>query len=104
MGSSVERSPTLDLSSDVRGDDFDSSSFSFPTEAPMDSSMHGGLFGMQMSAPHEDGKWMQFLSEDAFNSTNPFFTNPASSSFSCLPSKVYPTKNASIFSTAKNTN
>ncbi|PWZ05889.1 NAC domain-containing protein 86 [Zea mays] len=88
MGSSVERSPTLDLSSDVRGDDFDSSSFSFPTEAPMDSSMHGGLFGMQMSAPHEDGKWMQFLSEDAFNATNPFFTNPASSSFSCLPSKV----------------
>ncbi|RLN39752.1 hypothetical protein C2845_PM01G00900 [Panicum miliaceum] len=87
MASSVERSPTLDLSSDVRGDDFESSSFSFPTEAsPMDS-MHGG-FGMQMSAGHEDGKWMQFLSEDAFNATNPFFMNPASSSFSCLPSKV----------------
>jgi len=86
MASSVDRSPTLDLSSDVRGDDFESSSFSFPTEAPMDS-MHGG-FGMQMSAPHEDGKWMQFLSEDAFNATNPFFMNPASSSFSCLPSKV----------------
>uniref|UniRef100_A0A0A9D6H0 NAC domain-containing protein n=1 Tax=Arundo donax TaxID=35708 RepID=A0A0A9D6H0_ARUDO len=86
MASSVDRSPTLDLSSDVRGDDFESSSFSFPTEAPMDT-MHGG-FGMQMSAPHEDGKWMQFLSEDAFNATNPFFMNPASSSFSCLPSKV----------------
>ncbi|XP_062209655.1 NAC domain-containing protein 54-like isoform X2 [Phragmites australis] len=75
--SSVDRSPTLDLSCDVRGDEFESSSFSFPTEAPMDS-MHGG-FGMQMSAPHEDGKWMQFLSEDAFNATNPFFMNPASS-------------------------
>ncbi|XP_039831257.1 NAC domain-containing protein 86-like isoform X2 [Panicum virgatum] len=86
MASSVDRSPTLDLSSDVRGDDLESSSFSFPTEAPMDS-MHGG-FGMQMSAGHEDGKWMQFLSEDAFNATNPFFMNPASSSFSCLPSKV----------------
>ncbi|CAL4928719.1 unnamed protein product [Urochloa decumbens] len=86
MASSVDRSPTLDQSSDVRGDDFESSSFSFPTEAPMDS-MHGG-FGMQMSTAHEDGKWMQFLSEDAFNATNPFFMNPASSSFSCLPSKV----------------
>ncbi|XP_025793506.1 NAC domain-containing protein 86-like isoform X2 [Panicum hallii] len=87
MASSVDRSPTLDLSSDVRGDDFESSSFSFPTEAPMDSMQHGG-FGMQMSAGHEDGKWMQFLSEDAFNATNPFFMNPASSNFSCLPSKV----------------
>ena len=86
MASSVDRSPTLDLSSDVRGDDLESSSFSFPTEAPMES-MHGG-FGMQMSTGHEDGKWMQFLSEDAFNATNPFFMNPASSSFSCLPSKV----------------
>ncbi|XP_039780289.1 NAC domain-containing protein 86-like isoform X2 [Panicum virgatum] len=86
MASSVDRSPTLDLSSDVRGDDFESSSFSFPTEAPMES-MHGG-FGMQMSTGLEDGKWMQFLSEDAFNATNPFFMNPASSSFSCLPSKV----------------
>ncbi|KAL6589767.1 hypothetical protein ACP70R_050214 [Stipagrostis hirtigluma subsp. patula] len=80
------RSPTLDLSGDVRGDDFESSSFSFPTEAPIDS-MHGG-YGLQMNAPHEDGKWMQFLSEDAFNATNPLFMNPASSSFSCLPSKV----------------
>jgi hypothetical protein len=53
----------------------------------MDSMQHGG-FGMQMSAGHEDGKWMQFLSEDAFNATNPFFMNPASSNFSCLPSKV----------------
>ncbi|KAF8780205.1 hypothetical protein HU200_001872 [Digitaria exilis] len=87
MASSVDRSPTLDLSSDVRGDDFESSSFSFPTEAPMES-MHGG-FGMQMNTGHEDGKWMQFLSEDAFNATtNPFFMNAASSSFSCLPSKV----------------
>ncbi|KAL6847498.1 hypothetical protein ACP4OV_022524 [Aristida adscensionis] len=89
MTSNVDhRSPTLDLSCDVRGDDFESSSFSFPTEAPMDSTIHGG-FGLQMNAPHhEDGKWMQFLSEDAFNATNPFFMNPASSSFSCLPSKV----------------
>lgn len=87
MASSVDRSPTLDMSSDVnRGDDFESSSFSFPTGAPMDS-MHGGL-GMHMSAPQEDGKWMQFLSEDAFNATNPFSMNPASSSFSCFPSKV----------------
>ncbi|WVZ55212.1 hypothetical protein U9M48_005904 [Paspalum notatum var. saurae] len=86
--SSVDRSPTLDMSSDVRGDEFESSSFSFPTGgAPMMDSMHGG-FGMQMSAPHEDGKWMQFLSEDAFNATNTFSMNPASSSFSCLPSKV----------------
>ncbi|KAL5218174.1 hypothetical protein ABZP36_018858 [Zizania latifolia] len=82
----VDRSPTLDMSSDGRGDDFESSSFSFPTEAPMDS-MHSG-FGMQMSAPHEDGKWMQFLSEDAFNATNPFFMNPVAANFSCLPSKV----------------
>ncbi|KAJ1299072.1 hypothetical protein BS78_01G503200 [Paspalum vaginatum] len=85
--SSVDRSPTLDMSSDVRGDDLESSSFSFPTGEPMDSMQNG--FGMQMlSAPHEDGKWMQFLSEDAFNATNPFSLNPASSSFSCLPSKV----------------
>jgi hypothetical protein len=85
------RSPTLDLSScDVRGDDFESSSFSFPAEAPIMDSVHGGGgFGMQMNAPHEDGKWMQFLSEDAFNATNPFFMNPASSSsLSCIPSKV----------------
>jgi hypothetical protein len=82
------RSPTLEMSScDVRGDDFENSSFSFPAETPM-CSMQGG-FGMQMSAPHEDGKWMQFLSEGAFNATNPFFVNPASSSsFSCIPSKV----------------
>ncbi|KAK3150296.1 hypothetical protein QOZ80_3AG0231380 [Eleusine coracana subsp. coracana] len=80
------RSPTLDLSCDVRSDDFESSGFSFPAEAPMEA-MHGG-FGMQMSASHEDGKWMQFLSEDAFNATNPFFMNPASSNFSCIPSKV----------------
>lgn len=86
MTSSIDRSPTLDVSCDGRGDDFESSSFSFPTETPMDS-MHGG-FGMQMSAPHEDGKWMQFLSEDAFNATNPFLTNPVSANFSCLPSKV----------------
>ncbi|XP_044979941.1 uncharacterized protein LOC123447411 [Hordeum vulgare subsp. vulgare] len=92
--SSVERSPTP---CDGRGggDDFESSSFSFPTEAPMTSgSMHGGGgFGMQMMGgmphPHEDGRWMQFLSEDAFNATNPYFMNPASASnFSCLPSKV----------------
>lgn len=54
------------------------------------------MHGMQMSAraPHEDGKWMQFLSEDAFNATNnPFFMNPpSSSSFPCLPSKVVPKK------------
>uniref|UniRef100_A0A0D9VNS9 NAC domain-containing protein n=1 Tax=Leersia perrieri TaxID=77586 RepID=A0A0D9VNS9_9ORYZ len=86
MTSSVDRSPTLEVSCDGRADDFESSSFSFPTETPMES-MHGG-FGMQMSAPHEDGKWMQFLSEDAFNTTNPFFTNPVAANFSCLPSKV----------------
>ncbi|XP_037437222.1 uncharacterized protein LOC119304159 [Triticum dicoccoides] len=89
--SSVERSPTP---CDGRGggDDFESSSFSFPTEAPMTSgSMHGSGFGMQMMGgmPHEDGRWMQFLSEDAFNATNPYFMNPAAASnFSCLPSKV----------------
>jgi hypothetical protein len=81
------RSPTMDMSCDVRGDGFENSSFSFPAETPPMDSMHGG-FGMQMSAPHEDGKWMQFLSEDAFNATNPFFVNPASSSFSCIPTKV----------------
>ncbi|XP_006649289.1 NAC domain-containing protein 86-like [Oryza brachyantha] len=86
MTSNVDRSPTLEVSFDGRGDDFESSGFSFPTETPMDS-MHGG-FGMQMSAPHEDGKWMQFLSEDAFNATNPFMTNPVAANFSCLPSKV----------------
>ncbi|KQK23951.1 uncharacterized protein LOC100843938 isoform X2 [Brachypodium distachyon] len=94
---SVERSPTLDVSCDGRGgaDEFETSSFSFPTEAaPMaSSSMHGGCgFGMPMmsgGAPQEDGRWMQFLSEDAFNATNPFFMNPASASnFSCFPSKV----------------
>ncbi|CAM0870345.1 unnamed protein product [Alopecurus aequalis] len=87
--SSIERSPTLDVSCDGRGgDDFESSSFSFPTEAPMATgSMHGGGFGMPMmgGAPHEDGRWMQFLSEDAFNATNPYFMNPAAS---CIPSKV----------------
>jgi hypothetical protein len=90
--SSVERSPTLDVSCDGRGgDDFESSSFSFPTEAPMAAgSVHGVGFGMQMTgAPHEDGRWMQFLSEDAFNATNPYFMNPAASNFSCIPSKVH---------------
>ncbi|KAL5210741.1 hypothetical protein ABZP36_006364 [Zizania latifolia] len=86
MTSSVDRSATLDVSCDGRGDDIESSSFSFPTEVSMDS-MHGG-FRMQMSAPHEDGKWMQFLSEDAFNASNPFFTNPVAANLSCLPSKV----------------
>uniref|UniRef100_A0ACD5WTD5 Uncharacterized protein n=1 Tax=Avena sativa TaxID=4498 RepID=A0ACD5WTD5_AVESA len=84
--SSIDRSPTLDAG----GDDFESSSFSFPTEVPMAAgSMHDGGFGMQMmGTPHEDGRWMQFLSEDAFNATNPYFMNPSASNFSCLPSKV----------------
>ncbi|KAJ3680418.1 hypothetical protein LUZ60_016696 [Juncus effusus] len=77
-------SPTLEISSDIRGDELESSVFSFPP----DSRQTGMLQGlMPYNAGFQDnGGWMQFLNEDAFDATNGSFLDPPN--FPCFPSKV----------------
>ncbi|XP_073001879.1 NAC domain-containing protein 54-like [Typha latifolia] len=77
---SRNHSPTLDISSDGRGEELDSCSYSFPSS----SDMIQGAAALNTAAP-VDGKWMQYLTEEAFSATNSLY-NPTS--FSCLPSKV----------------
>ncbi|THU69345.1 hypothetical protein C4D60_Mb08t13450 [Musa balbisiana] len=68
---STDRSPTVDLSSDGRGDEFES------CEMMQGASLDGSAC--------EDGKWMQYLTEEAFGGGVPCH-DPGS--FTYMPSKV----------------
>ncbi|CAL9109174.1 unnamed protein product, partial [Musa textilis] len=68
---STDRSPTVDLSSDGRGDELES------CETMQAASLDGGAC--------EDGKWMQYLTEEAFGGGVPCH-DPGS--FTYMPSKV----------------
>ena len=68
---STDRSPTVDLSSDGRGDEFES------REMMQGASLDGSAC--------EDGKWMQYLTEEAFGGGVPCH-DPGS--FTYMPSKV----------------
>nr|CAD1844658.1 unnamed protein product [Ananas comosus var. bracteatus] len=72
-----DHSPTLDVSSDGRGEDLESCSFSFPVETGS-SDMIQGL------SVAGNGKWMNFLPEEALNATG-LLCDPFS--YSYLPSK-----------------
>lgn len=74
-----------ELSSDGRGDDFGSSSYPFQSESCSSAIIERAPYSNAAAAV--DGKWMQYLAEEAFNATNnPPFYDP--SSFSYVPSKV----------------
>ncbi|OAY66168.1 NAC domain-containing protein 86 [Ananas comosus] len=74
----TDHSPTLDVSSDGRGEDLESCSFSFPVET-------GSSDMIQGSSVAGNGKWMNFLPEEALNATG-LLCDPFS--YSYLPSKV----------------
>ncbi|XP_072986114.1 NAC domain-containing protein 54-like isoform X2 [Typha latifolia] len=78
-----DRSPTLEITSDGRGDqELESCGFSFIPETCSSEMTRGA----SQSSPAVDGnKWMQFLTEEAFNATTSF-CDPTG--FSFLPSKV----------------
>jgi hypothetical protein len=78
-------SPTLEISSDYRGEDLDSSSYSFPPEMRPPETIP--KFDPVNAGAPDDGKWMQFLTEDAFDAiTTGSFDDPTS--YPCFPSKV----------------
>ncbi|XP_078163264.1 NAC domain-containing protein 54-like isoform X3 [Carex rostrata] len=77
-------SPTLEISSDCRGDDLESSSYSFQPETRQ-LGMFQKFEPVNVGVPDE-GKWMQFLTEDAFDATTGPFIDPTG--FPCFPSKV----------------
>lgn len=77
-------SPMLEISSDGRGEDLESSSYSFPPEM-RPPGMFQKFEPVNAGAP-DDGKWMQFLTEDAFDVSTGSFVDPTG--FPCFPSKV----------------
>ncbi|XP_073101771.1 NAC domain-containing protein 54 isoform X1 [Elaeis guineensis] len=79
---SNDRSPTVDLSSDGRGEDLDSCAYPFPRGTCSSEMIHGASFNASASI---DSKWMQFLNEETFASSSSFYHLP---SFSYVPSKV----------------
>ncbi|KAJ4759269.1 NAC domain-containing protein 86 [Rhynchospora pubera] len=77
-------SPTLEISSDGRGEDLESSSYSFPPE--MRTPVKFQRYEPVDASVADDGKWMQFLTEDTFDATTGSFIDPTG--FPCFPSKV----------------
>ena len=76
-----DHSSTVELSSDGRGDEFESCSYPFQSSGIMQRP------SSYNAAAAVDGKWKQFLAEETFLVTNnPPFHGP--SSFSYVPSKV----------------
>ncbi|XP_008778272.2 NAC domain-containing protein 86-like [Phoenix dactylifera] len=75
-------SPTVDLSSDGRGEDLESCAYPFPRGTCSSDMIHGASFNASASI---DSKWMQFLNEETFTSSSPYYQLP---SFSFVPSKV----------------
>jgi len=81
-----DHSSTVELSPDGRGDEFESCSYPFQSES-CSSGINIQRPSSYNAAADVDGKWMQFLAEEAFLATNnPPFHSP--SSFSYVPSKV----------------
>ncbi|XP_039120738.1 NAC domain-containing protein 86-like isoform X1 [Dioscorea cayenensis subsp. rotundata] len=80
-----DHSPTtVDHSSDGRVDELESCGYTFQQETSSSDLFQSSFFDLN---PPSETKWMQYLSEDALNTTtSPPFYN--SSSFSFLPSKV----------------
>ncbi|XP_042498363.1 NAC domain-containing protein 86-like [Macadamia integrifolia] len=79
-----DQSSTLELSPERRGDDIDSSCYPFPSDTCSPDTIQGSS-SLGNNDP-TDGKWMQFLAEDAFGFPNPAFQTHGS--IPCLPSKV----------------
>jgi hypothetical protein len=78
-------SSSIDLYSEGRGEDLErSDNYQMPYDS-CSPNMHTGSSLDHMNAAR-DGKWMQYLSEDAFNLTPPPFPNYANVSYP--PSKV----------------
>lgn len=82
-------SSSIDLYSDGRVEDFESSDYSMPYDACSPNMATGSSLDMNSA---RDGKWMQYLSEEAFNLNPPAYPNYGTVSYP--PSKV----NLSIFS------
>lgn len=79
---SNDRSPTVDLSSDGRGEDLESRAYPFPRGTCSSELIHGASFNLGSSI---DSKWMRFLNEETITSPSPFYHLP---SFSYVQSKV----------------
>ncbi|KAF6174590.1 hypothetical protein GIB67_006242 [Kingdonia uniflora] len=67
-----DRSSTMDLSPDERGDDFESSGYPFQSEICSSDINQGASFDINSA---RDDKWMQYLAEDAFGPSNSSYQN-----------------------------
>ncbi|XP_077220650.1 NAC domain-containing protein 54-like [Tasmannia lanceolata] len=79
-----DHSSTIEISSEGRGEDLESSGYPFPSETSSSGIVQGTSWDIINA--QTDGKWMQFLAEEAFSSTDPPFSNTGS--FKYVPSKM----------------
>ncbi|XP_043716147.1 NAC domain-containing protein 45-like isoform X2 [Telopea speciosissima] len=75
----------LELSPEQRGDDIESSCYPFQSNTYSPDTIQGSSY-QENNCP-TDGKWMQYLTDEAFGSTNPAFQNH-SNTISYLTPKV----------------
>ncbi|KAK9284632.1 hypothetical protein L1049_023808 [Liquidambar formosana] len=75
---SSNHSSSIDLYSEGRCDDLESSDYPIPFDTCSPNTMNG--YSLDMNGTR-DGKWMQYLSNEAFSSTTPSFPNYGSISY-----------------------
>ncbi|KAI3950312.1 hypothetical protein MKW92_011317 [Papaver armeniacum] len=81
------RSSTIDLSSAGRVTDFESSGYPFPSETCSQNVVQGtSSSSFDFNGSSRDGKWMQYLGDEAFGATTPAF--PSHGQMPYMPSKV----------------
>ncbi|RZC70193.1 hypothetical protein C5167_033338 [Papaver somniferum] len=81
-------SSTIELSSEGRASDFESSGYPFPSETCSQNVARGmsTSSSFDFDGLSRDGKWMQYLGDDGFGATTPGFANHGQMPY--LPSKV----------------
>lgn len=78
-----DQSSALELSSEGRGEDLESSCYRFQSETGSSDIIQEPDFGVNAQ---REGKWMHFIVDEALSSADPPFQNHRSSSH--IPSKV----------------
>ncbi|KAI3977460.1 hypothetical protein MKX01_000373 [Papaver californicum] len=82
-------SSTIDLSSEGRATNFESSGYPFPSETCSQNVVRGTTqtsSSFDFNGSSRDGKWMQYLADEGFGATTPAF--PSHGQMPYLPSKV----------------
>ncbi|OVA14279.1 NAC domain [Macleaya cordata] len=82
-----DHSSTVELSSEGRGEDLESSNYHFPSETCSPDVVQGmSSTSFNFNGSSRDGKWMQYLADEAFGAATPAF--PSHGHIPFLPSKV----------------